>query len=234
MGTEAVLINSEDGGTFTAFVARPSGDGPWPGILVLPEIYNANHHIRAVAERFAEQGFLALTPDVFWRLAADTYLPYTEDGKTQARALNMQLDVDQLVQDLGQCIQWLRSNPSGNGRVGVTGFCLGGKLTYLCAARHEIQAAASYYGVKIDNYLEEASSVTCPTIMHFAENDSHVPSESVDAISKRMENKANVEIFVYPGTEHGFNRFGEAPHHPQAAAIAMERTLGLFNKSLRK
>lgn len=229
---ERVSIPAADGGRFTGYLAVPEGTGPWPGLLVLPEIYNANDHIRSVAAGFAAAGFLALAPDVYWRLEPETYLPYTEEGRTRARALNQRLDVDQLVADLGACLAALRRHPAGNGRVGVTGFCLGGKLTFLVAARHAVDAAVSYYGVKIDRYLDEGAAVTCPAIFHFAENDSHVPPEAVARLRARMGAMANVGIHLYPGAEHGFNRAGYPPYHEPSARLARERTLALFRQAL--
>lgn len=234
MTGQEIQIEAADGGRFTAYLSVPdqAKDGPLPGLMVLPEIYNINEHIRGVADGFAAEGFVTLAPDVFWRLEPDTYLPYTPDGQTQARALNQRLDVDRLVDDLGHCIATLRGRPECTGRVGVTGFCLGGKLTYLCATRHPINAAVSYYGVKIDQYLEEADKLTCPAILHFAGNDSHVPPEAVDAITNRLAGHQNVGIHLYPEAEHGFNRAGYPPYHEASADLAMGRTLALFNDAL--
>lgn len=231
MAGEELRVTAADGGAFTTYLSIPPA-GRGAGLLVLPEIYNSNDHIRAVADGFAAEGFLALAPDVFWRLAPDTYLPYTPDGQEKARALNRRLDVDALIDDLGACIAALKTRPECTGRIGATGFCLGGKLAYLCAARHDVDAAVSYYGVKIDAYLDEADKLTCPTILHFAENDSRVPPEAVAAISARFEGRANVAIHIYEGAEHGFNRKGYPPYHEAAAGLAMERTLDHFRRHL--
>jgi carboxymethylenebutenolidase len=175
---------------------------------------------------------VTLAPDVFWRLEPGAYLPYTPEGQTKARALNQRLDVDALVDDLGQCLSALRARPECTGKLGVTGFCLGGKLTYLCAARHAIDAAVSYYGVKIDSYLDEASAITCPTLLLFAEHDSHVPPPTVAAIRARMADRHNIAIHVYDGAVHGFNRRGYPPYHEAAASVAMDRTLAHFRRHL--
>lgn len=231
MTDEKIAITTSDNESFEAFLGMPPG-GKGPGLLVLPEIYNSNEHIRGVAQGFAAEGFVTLAPDVFWRLQPQTYLPYTEDGQAQARALNQRLDVDALVDDLGVCIATLKARAECTGKVGVTGFCLGGKLTYLCAARHAIDAAVSYYGVKIDQYLDEADTVSCPTLLHFAEQDSHVPPDAVAAISACMDGRANVRIHMYEGAEHGFNRAGYPPYHAASAELAMSRTLEHFRTHL--
>lgn len=231
MADEKVTITASDGGRFDAFLGVPP-QGTGPGLLVLPEIYNSNDHIRAVAQGFAAEGFVTLAPDVFWRLEPGAYLPYTPEGQAKARALNQQLDVDALLDDLGQCLAALRARPECTGKLGATGFCLGGKLTYLCAARHAIDAAVSYYGVKIDTFLDEADAVACPIVFHFAEQDSHVPPEAVTAIRSRMGDRADVAIHIYDGAEHGFNRKGYPPYHEAAAGLAMGRTLDHFRRYL--
>jgi carboxymethylenebutenolidase len=224
MPGEEIRVTANDGGTFTAYVSTPpSGGGP--GLLVLPEIYNSNEHIRGVADGFAAEGFVTLSPDVFWRLEPDTYLPYTPEGQAKARSLNQRLDIDALLGDLGACLTALKERPDCTGKLGATGFCLGGKLAYLSAARHDIDAAVSYYGVKIDTYLDEVDAITCPILFHCAENDSHVPPEAVAAIREKISGRPTAELFVYDGAEHGFNRKGYPPYHQPSADLAMQRTL---------
>ena len=135
-------------------------------------------------------------------------------------------------QDLGDVIAALRARPDCTGKVGVMGFCLGGKFAYLSSTRHAIDAAVSYYGVQIDQHLGEADRLKCPILLHFAENDPHVPADTVAAIRDRMGAWEKVTIHVYPGTEHGFNRYGYPPYHEAAAGLARERTLAHFRRLL--
>ena len=106
MADEEITVTASDGGEFAAFLALPPG-GSGPGLLVLPEIYNSNDHIRGVAQGFAAEGFVTLAPDVFWRLEPGAYLSYTPEGQTMARSFNQRLDVDALVNDLGDCLSTL-------------------------------------------------------------------------------------------------------------------------------
>ena len=230
MGQEITLAAS-DGGRFAAYLALPARL-PAPGLIVLPEVFNSNPHIRSVADGYAADGFIALSPDVFWRQEAANYLPYTDEGRAKARALWAQLDTDQFARDLGDMIAALRARPDCTGKVGVMGFCLGGKFAYLASTRLPIEAAVSYYGVQIDQHLDEASRRSCPLLMHFASDDPHVPPETVAAIQKRMAGSQGVDIHVYPGTEHGFNRQGYPPYNEKAAAEARARTLAHFAKLL--
>ena len=118
MPGQEITVTATDGGRFTAYLTPPPST-PAPGLLVLPEIYNINDHIRGVAEGFAAEGYLVLAPDVFWRVEPETYLPYTPDGQTRARALNQRLDVDALIEDLGACVATLKAHPDCTGKVGA-------------------------------------------------------------------------------------------------------------------
>lgn len=228
---EEIRIKAADGGTFAAHLALPART-PAPGLIVLPEIFNSNPHIRSVADGYAADGFVTLAPDVYWRQEPGSYLPYTDDGRTKARALSARLDNDQITRDLGDAIAALRARPDCTGKIGVMGFCLGGLLAYLASVRLPIDAAVSYYGVQIDPHLGEADRLGCPLLMHFAENDPHVPPQSVAAIQARLGGMSNVSIHMYPGTEHGFNRQGYPPYNEAAAALARQRTLEHFRRLL--
>jgi carboxymethylenebutenolidase len=142
------------------------------------------------------------------------------------------MDTDQFAGDLADTVAELEGHDACTGKVGVVGFCLGGKFAYLSSVRHKIGAAVSYYGVQIDEHLDEADNLNCPILMHFAENDPHVPADTVAAIEARMGAWDNVDIHVYPGAEHGFNRFGYDPYNEAQAAIARERTLSHFRRHL--
>ena len=226
MGTE-IEITAADGQSFAAYLAFPK-TVPAPGLIVLPEVFNTNDHIRAVADGYAEEGYLVIAPDVYFRQEAGAYMSYTDEGRTKAQSLRSQLDTDQYARDLGDTIAFLRGRNDCTGKVGVMGFCLGGKFTYLSSVRHPIDAAVGYYGVQIDEHLDEADALRCPLVLHFAEFDPHVPAETVTAVEARIGDWQNVEIYIYPGTEHGFNRIGYEPYNEGQATIARKRTLEHF------
>jgi carboxymethylenebutenolidase len=228
---EEITVTASDGGTFVAYLALPE-TGPAPGIVLLPEIYNSNDHIRAVADGYAAEGFVVVAPDVYWRQQAGSYLPYTPEGQAQAYALREQLDTDQLAADIADTVTALKVRPECTGKAAVMGFCLGGKFAFLSATRHAIEASVSYYGVDIDHHLDEADNLGCPILMHFAGIDPHVPEATVDAIQARMVDSEQVDIFLYPGAEHGFNRFGYPPYLESAATEARARTLAHLRKHL--
>ncbi len=230
MGQE-IEISAADGGRFAGYLALPR-TMPAPGAIVLPEVYNTNPHIRSVADGYADDGFVVIAPDIYWRQEPGSYLAYTAEGRAKAQALRAQMDTDQYAMDLGDIVAALRARPECTGKIGVMGFCLGGKFAYLSAVRHSIDAAVTYYGVQIDQHLDEADRLKCPLLMHFAEKDASVPPEVVAAIRDRMGARDNVEIHVYPGTEHGFNRYGYPPHNEAAAGVARQRTLAHFQRLL--
>ena len=230
MGTD-ITVTAADGGTFAAYFALPAKP-PAPGIVLLPEVFNTNDHIRAVVDGYAEVGLGVLAPDVYWREEAGNYLPYTDEGRAKAQSLRGQMDTDQFTSDLGDTVAALTAHEACTGKVGVMGFCLGGKFTYLSSVRHKISAAVSYYGVQIDEHLDEAENLNCPIVMHFAENDPHVPADTVAALKTRMGDCNNVDVHISPGTEHGFNRFGYEPYNEVQAAIARNRTIAHFRKHL--
>jgi len=226
MGQEIEIV-ATGGGAFAAYLALPENPAA-PGIVLLPEVFNTNDHIRSVADGYAAEGFVVLAPDVYWRQEAGCYLTYTDEGRAKAQSLRADLDTDQFAVDLADTIAVLKGRAECTGKVGVMGFCLGGKFTYLSATRHKIDAAVSYYGVQIDQHLDEADNLNCPILMHFAGIDPHVPEDTVAAIQARMGAWENVDIHVYPGAEHGFNRHGYPSYSEAAAVPARQRTLAHF------
>ena len=233
MSGQMTAITMSDGTQVEAYCARPSGDGPWPGLVILSEVYNANHWVRAVADGYAEEGFLCLAPDLYWRQDPGRYLEYTPEDQKVARELGFSMDLDAFTGDMTDYVQALTGDSDCSGKAGTVGFCLGGKLVYLAAARQLVDAGVGYYAVQLDKFLDEAANIDSPLMLHFAELDEHVPQATVSLVKEALVNKPNVTIFDYQGAEHGFNRFGYPPHHPEAAAIALDRSLAFLRTHLK-
>ena len=219
MSGEYVTIQAK-GGSFSAYVARPAGPGPAPAVVVLQEIFGVNAVMRAMTDELAAKGFIAICPDLFWRLEPGVDITDQTPGewKTALDLMN-RFDVDAGVGDIAATINHVRADPACNGKVGAVGFCLGGKLAFLTAARTDIDAAVSYYGVGLENLLGEAGAIRKPTMLHIA-------------AEAGLANNSNVAIHVYEGRDHAFARPGGEHYDAGDAALAAQRTLNFFNKTL--
>ena len=225
-------ITMSGGVEVDAYMARPAGAGPWPGLVILAEVYNVYHWVRAVDDGYAERGFVCLAPDLYWRQDPGRYLDYNPDDQKIARALGAAMDLDAFTDDMADYVRVLKARPDCTGTVGTVGYCLGGKLVYLAVARDLVDAGVGYYAVGLDRHLDEAANVTRPLLLHFAELDAHVPQQTVAAVKQALAGRANVAIHDYAGAEHGFNRFGYPPFHPQAAEVALNRSLEMLEANL--
>ncbi len=167
---ERITITTSDG-TFGAYVARPSAS-PAPAVVVLQEIFGVNQVMREVTDGLAAEGFLAICPDLFWRIEPGIDITdHSEAEWKRAFELFNAFDVDLGMQDVAATIDFIRADPGCNGKVGDVGFCLGGMLAYLTAARTDADASVAYYGVGIDSRLGEVEKLAHPLLMHVAEED---------------------------------------------------------------
>jgi carboxymethylenebutenolidase len=230
-GTMISIRASDGAGAFDAFLALPAS-GSGPGLVLCQEIFGVNAVMRDVAARYAEEGYVVLVPDLFWRLEPHVDLEYSEADFKRAFGFFERFDVDLGVSDIGATIAALRAHPACTGGVGVLGYCLGGKLAYLAAARTDADAAVGYYGVGIEGALEESKFITCSLALHIAANDKFCPPEAQEAIVAALAGKPNVKTYVYPGADHAFAREGGDHYDASAAQMAATRTLAVFRKTL--
>jgi carboxymethylenebutenolidase len=228
MAEHTISITAADGGTFNAFLAVPEA-GTGPGIVLLQEIFGVNANMRAVAKHYAEEGYVVLAPDLFWRLEPGVELGFTEADMQKAFSLYSRFDFDKAISDISATVAALRALPSCTGKVGAVGFCLGGLLSVLAAAHSGVDCAVGYYGVGIEKRLDEAAAITVPLVLHFGETDSHVPPEAVAAIKARLTTP-NVEMHVYPGVGHGFSAPGRDAYDKPASMMAHSRSIALFRR----
>src|SRR5690348_17687307 len=149
MAGRYITVKAKDGGSFKAYLAAPE-KGSGPGIVLLQEIFGINAYVREVADYYAEEGYVVLAPDLFWRLDQDVDLGYTEADWKKAFDYFQRFNVDQGVEDITAAVKTLRARPELAGKIGALGFCLGGKLAYLAAARSGVDVAVGYYGVGIE------------------------------------------------------------------------------------
>lgn len=232
--SESLTIDMGQEGAFACHVARPQGPGPAPVIIVIQEIFGVNAGIRGKCQWLAEAGFIAIAPDLFWRLEPGVELT----DKTQAewdKALDLmnRYDVDQGIKDLQAVMTQARTLDGASGRVGTMGYCLGGKIAYLMAARTDIDASVGYYGVGLDELLGEASAIQKPLMLHIAELDKFSTPEKRDAVVAGLQGNSAVTLHVYPGMDHAFTRVGGEHYDAAAAKLADERTLAFFQDRLK-
>lgn len=229
--SKTLPMTAADGGTFNAYVAVPeSGSGP--GLVLLQEIFGVNRHIRDLADLYAAEGYVTIAPDLFWRIQPGVQLGFSDADFKKAFALYERFDVDQAIKDVADTIKALRTVAGCDGKVGAIGFCLGGLLAYLTAARCSVEAAVSYYGVGIETRLNEAPAVRCPMVMHFGGEDQFVPAAARDAISSAFKGRDEIEIYTYEGADHAFNNPERPSYDRFAAMVAGSRTLGLLRHAI--
>jgi carboxymethylenebutenolidase len=229
--SQSISITAQDGGVFSGYLGIPAA-GIGPGLLILQEIFGVNAHIRALVDRYAEEGYLAMAPDLFWRMQSNVNLGFTPEEVSKAREFGTRFDNEQGVSDIGSALEALRGHPGCNGKVGVIGFCMGGRLAFLSAARLPVDAAISYYGTRIEPYLGDAKSVRCPIMFHFGGRDQAVPSESREGIRSAFAGHDDAEFYVYADAGHGFNNDSRDVYDPFAAQLARSRTLGLLRRAI--
>ena len=220
------------GGSFSAYVARPAA-GRAPAVVVIQEIFGVNQVMRDLTDAFAEAGFLAICPDLFWRIEPGIDITDKSEAEwKRAFELFNAFDVDQGVKDIGATIAHARGDRGCSGPVGAVGYCLGGLLAFLTATRTDVDAAVSYYGVGIEQRLREADTLVTPIVLHIAEEDQFVAKPAQAAILAALKNRSNAEIFSYPGRDHAFARPGGEHYDAGDAARAQSRTLSFFRGQL--
>lgn len=230
--SERMTITGADSG-FDAYVARPSGDGPWPAVVVIQEIFGVNATMRGVADDLAREGWLAVVPDLFWRFEPGVELDDNDPEQLQqAFSLFPRFDVNNGVEDIRATIDAVRSRPDCSGKVGVVGYCLGGSLAYLTATRTDVDATVSYYGISIPDHLDEATQLKTPLLLHVAEQDRFVPLERQAQIVAALGDHPLVDIPTYAGRDHAFARKGGENYHAEDAERADGRTRAFFRAHL--
>lgn len=223
------IVISIPAGKFSAYMAEPA-QLPAPAIVVGHEVFGVNADLRATCDELAAQGFIAVCPDLFWRLEPGVDLSFVE-GWDHGLRLYRALDLDTAVQDVMLVIDQVRLLPSCNGKVGVMGFCLGGLIAYLVAARGDVDAAVAYHGGRTEEFLSEAKNMTAPLLMHLGELDEFIPPTAQESIIRALRPQG-AEIYQYEGCWHAFARHGGAHYDKDAATLANGRTLAFFRKHL--
>jgi carboxymethylenebutenolidase len=219
-----IKLTASDGFKLGAYRADPEGKSKG-AIVVIQEIFGVNHHIRNVCDRLAAEGYVALAPAIFDRIEPNFTSGYSPEEIAVARKFVADPDWPAMLRDTQAAIDAVNNE----GPVGIIGFCLGGSVAYAAATKLSgLKAAVGYYGGAIARFAGDKPQV--PTQLHFGEKDSGIPLSDVETIrTKRPE----VEIFVYPGAQHGFGCDERASFDKASADLAWPRAMGFFAKNLK-
>ena len=222
---------TDSSGSFGAYLAVPkSGSGP--GLVIAQEIFGVNKTMRDVADNYAEEGYVVLVPDLFWRQEPGVQLGHTDADMQRAFGFYGGFDEAKGVEDIQATLKVLRALPQCNGSAGVLGFCLGGKLAYLAACRTDAQVAVAYYGVGIEKAIGEIDKVKGRLVMHVAGLDKFCPPEAQAQIAAAARGRPNVELYLYPGQDHAFARVSGEHYGKPAALMAQQRTLAALKREI--
>ena len=231
MSGQYIEVAAQDGGAFAAYLAKPA-QGSGPGLVLLQEIFGINPYMKSMADRYAEEGYVVLVPDLFWRMKPGVVLGYGEADFKEALRYNEKLDEDKALSDVTATLAALRALPEQAGKVGTIGYCLGGRLAMLAAARTNVDCAVSYYGVGLDKYVDEIPAITCPMVFQFAANDAFTPPATREKIQAALASNPLIEHYVYPDCDHAFATPGREHFNKPAAMMAYSRTMAMLRKVL--
>lgn len=232
------------GASMPAYLAKPAGEGAWPGVLLFMEIFGINRHIRSVADRLAAEGYVVLAPDLFHRSAPGIELGYDQEGLQKGIGLMGKVKASEALADVTAAMRALqaRADVAGKG-IGAIGFCFGGHIAYLCACELPIAAAASFYGGGVASgapgnehppTVERSGKIKGRILCLFGERDGYIPAAQIDTIRKALaSNAVRHEVVVYPGVGHGFFCDERGDYDQASADDAWCRVKTLFAAELK-
>ncbi|MGH6989679.1 MAG: dienelactone hydrolase family protein [Stellaceae bacterium] len=217
-----ITLTAKDGHSFSAYRADPAGK-PKGAVVVIQEIFGVNHHIRAVADGYAKDGYVAVAPAIFDRAEKGVELGYDQAGMNAGRGMIGKIPMEKVGEDAQATIDYAKQF----GKVGIVGYCLGGSVAFRAATQlNGIAAAVGYYGGQIASITDQKPTV--PLMLHFGDQDQSIPVTDIAKI--KAARGGDAEIFVYAGAGHGFNCDERPSWNADAAKTARERTLDFFKK----
>ncbi|HWA81672.1 MAG TPA: dienelactone hydrolase family protein [Acetobacteraceae bacterium] len=221
-----ITIKAADGsGSFNALVVEPKAK-PAGAVVLIQEIFGINDAMRATASWVADLGFIALCPDLFWRIEPGIDITdKTEAEWKRAFALLQKFDHAKGIEDLQASVAAARKLPGANGKVGTMGYCLGGRLAFVMAEQSDADVNISYYGVALDELLDGLANVKKPLIVHIADKDEYFPPEARAKLIAATKGHPQIRTYVYPNADHAFARVGGIHWDGRSAAIANGRSV---------
>lgn len=234
--TKEIKIPAADGGAFLAYIAMPkdADKDSLPAMVVAQEIFGVNSDMRAKCDELANKGYIAICPDLFWRIDPNVQLVDSEPSQVE-RAFDLynKFDEEKGLTDLKTTLGYVRNAKECNKKVGAVGYCLGGKLAFMMACHTDVDATVSYYGVAIDTLLDQADDINAPTLLHIAGQDEYVDAGARQSIVNGLADNAYVTCHVYENADHAFARKNGSHYKADAAKRANERTETFFKTHLK-
>jgi carboxymethylenebutenolidase len=229
---DRITIKGRDG-AFGAYIAGPKAL-PAPAVVVLHEVFGVNADICKTCDELAERGFIAVAPDLFWRQEPGVDLSVTSEPDWQhGLRLYQAYDRDAGARDVKDTANAVSKLPGCSGKVAVLGYCLGGLMTFLTAARYGVDAAVVYHGGDTEKYLGEVDGLDAPLLMHLAEEDEFISKAAQAEIKTALASTPNATVYSYPGQRHAFARHNGTNYNAEAAALANRRTREFLDQQLR-
>jgi carboxymethylenebutenolidase len=229
---DQITISGRDG-AFRAYIARPD-ELPAPAVVVLQELFGVNADIRKHCDELAEQGYIAVAPDLFWRQEPGVDLSVTSEADWQhGLRLYQAYDRDAGVRDVEDTVDTVAKKMTEcTGKIAVLGYCLGALMTFLTAVRYRVDAAVAYHGGDTEKYLGEVGGLHASLLMHLGEEDEFISKSAQAEIKKALATKPNATVYSYPGQRHAFSRHNGAHYNAAAAALANGRTGEFLKRQL--
>lgn len=224
-----VEIQAADGGTFGAYLARPA-KGSGPGLVLLQEIFGVTSDIQAMADMFAEEGYVVAAPDIFWRTEPRLNLRHEGEDMQRAIRLGQGLDDAQAIADIGDVVAALKAMEFCKGGIGVLGHCMGARLAVGAALAGHVDCAAAYYPVGLKRVLKDGDVIPVPTVIHVGTEDPYMGADEVAGLLKRFQDNHEIEIYSYPGAGHAFANPGRDTYVKPASDMAYSRSLAVLRK----
>ena len=219
-----INYTTRDGENFTGYMAEPEGGGKAPGILLITAIFGIDDEMKELTDAWAADGFIVSVPDIFWRV-----MPGPTADMEKAFARYEAFDAEQGYKDVEDMMGDLRAHPRCNGKIGVLGFCFGGRYAQYAAALLGADAAGAFHGTLIDRELSPMPPADCPVSFHFGAEDPVVPVDVVDQIGAAYANHSNAQIVAHDGCGHNFSMPYKDGYHAGVAATSRQAVLETFN-----
>jgi carboxymethylenebutenolidase len=226
-----VEIQVSDGTAMLAWLAQPAAQKPKRGILVFPEIFGVNTHIRDVTNRFAALGFLALSPELFHRTAPPKWeCGYTDADRAQAIPHMQAVQEASMELDVLAAYEWLKSNTEAGANIACTGYCMGGRASFLANSAAPMKAAVSYYGGNMPSLLHRTNTLSAPMLLFWGELDKHIPAEHRSQVHKAMRDAGKEYIdMVFSKADHGFFCDARQTYNADAARLSWDVVQSFLN-----